>query len=73
MPATSHTTEIIRVEIDLQSDVIASEAGLQFLIRQRCRSVGIPIGPWGSEKPERGTLRWFEDTVRKVRVIEWRE
>jgi hypothetical protein len=65
----------VRVELNML-DACKSrcdDAMTQFLVRQALRDAGIPMGPWGSSTPERGTLSWWDDPVRDVRVIEWKD
>ena len=64
----------IRVEIGLETFIHApNEDMLQFMVRQKLRSAGIPLGPWGTSKVERGVMSWWTDPMTGTRIVTWRD
>lgn len=67
-------SEVIRVEFH-EYDFIncrGGDAEIQFLIRMKLRSAGIPIGEWNTIKVQHGTLQCWDDLKKNARVMEWR-
>ncbi len=66
---------MVTVELNMHDFIdCRSDAMLQFVVRQKLREAGIPLGPWGTSLPKRGVLAWHDDRSRPgVRVVEWRD
>ena len=63
---------MIRVELDLYNAIhLRSEAEVQFWVRQKLRTAGIPLGPWDTSTVQRGVLTWWDEPEHRVFV--WKE
>lgn len=63
---------MICVELDFYEAIhLRSEAEVQFWARQKLRTAGIPLGPWGTSTVERGVMTWWDEPER--RIVVWKE